>query len=60
MTSSSFNPVDLPEGPRPPELIDDPLEVAFDENKALIGGAIAEMERLAELTEQDQRGLRRA
>lgn len=46
---------------RPEELIEDPLEVFYVEQKAVVETAIAEVERLSQVVveEREPRGLRR-
>lgn len=56
---TSYNPAELPQGPRPPELIDDPLEVALDEATEIAERAIAQMVEDSKHLEGDDRGLRR-
>ena len=45
MNATPYNPADYPDGhgPRPPELIDDPLEVAHDEIVRTTDAAIAQV-----------------
>lgn len=44
---------------RPEDLIQDPLEVFYDEQKAVVETAIAEVERLSQLAERLPRTLER-
>jgi hypothetical protein len=54
-----FNPADHPRGgPRPPDLIDDPLDVANDEATKIAEQAINLMAKLSRELENDHRGLR--
>lgn len=61
-TSRFFNPADYPDrkGPRPPELIDDPLEVQHDEQAEAVTRASEEFARLSAIAEAHPCGLQRA